>query len=64
MQNQKPAKLFAFQLAGQREQQAQPAQQWKVRAGVSVAGCTYVDRLALSLRFTSSWGVADAGMYC
>ncbi|MEW6372110.1 MAG: hypothetical protein AB1584_14335 [Pseudomonadota bacterium] len=64
MQNQKQPKLFAFQLAGQREQQAQPAQQWTVRDGVSVAGCTYVDRLSLSLRFTSAWGVADAGMYC
>lgn len=64
MQDQKQTKLFAFQLADQRKQQAQPAQQWKLRDGVAVAGCTYVDVEALLTRYTSEWGDADAGIYC
>jgi hypothetical protein len=64
MQNQKQTKLFAFKLAGQREQQAQPAQQWKVREGVSVAGCTYPDRNSLVMRESTELGGRDAGVYC
>ncbi|MEW6372112.1 MAG: hypothetical protein AB1584_14345 [Pseudomonadota bacterium] len=64
MQNQKQTKLFAFQLAAQRDQQTQPAQQWKVRDGVAVAGCTYIDNDPLMQRYTSEWGDMDAGIYC
>ena len=64
MQNQKQTKLFAFQLATQRDQQAQPAQQWKVRDGVSVASCTYVDNDPVMQRAGSEWGDLDAGLYC
>jgi len=64
MENQKQIKLFAFQLAAQRDQQTQPAQQWKVRDGVSVAGCTYIDNDPLMQRATSEWGDIDAGLYC
>ncbi len=39
MQTQNQTKLFAFKLAEKKETQT-PATQWKVRDGVSVAGCT------------------------
>ena len=64
MQNQKPSKLFAFQLATQRDQQTQPAQQWKARDGVSVGGCTYPIRNSYEMRESSEWGGIDAGVYC
>jgi len=64
MQNQKETTLFAFRLAGQRDQPTQPAQQWKVRDGVAVAGCTYIDNDPLIQRATSEWGDADGGIYC
>ena len=64
MQNQKPSKLFAFQLAAQRDQQTQPAQQWQVRDGVAVAGCTLVDPEGLLYRNTDPFGDYDGGIYC
>lgn len=64
MQNQKESKLFAFKLAEQREQKAQPAQQWKVRDGVSVAGCTLVDPDWGGYRNTDPFGDYDGGVYC
>jgi hypothetical protein len=59
MQNQQQVKLFAFKLAEKQDQQPKPQQQWKVREGVSVAGCTGEDA-----RWSSNLGVADAGIYC
>lgn len=64
MQNQQQNKLFAFKLAEQRDQKAQPAQQWKVRDGVSVAGCTLVDPDNFMYRNTDPFGDYDGGIYC
>jgi len=64
MQNQKQTKLFAFKLADQREQQAQPAQQWKARDGVATAACTYVDVENLMLRASDRYVGSDGGIYC
>ena len=64
MQNQQQNKLFAFKLADQREPQAQPAQQWKVRDGVATAACTYVDDKELMLRASDRFVGSDAGVYC
>ena len=63
MQNQEPKKLFAFQLA-QKQNQAQPAQQWKVREGVAVAGCTDVPSKHNDMyRMSTNWS-EDGGIYC
>jgi hypothetical protein len=65
MQNQNQSKLFAFQLAEKRKQQAKPAEQWKIREGVSSAlGCTYVDVDAGLLRASDRYVGTDAGTYC
>jgi hypothetical protein len=63
MQNQQP-KLFAFKLAEQRSKDAKPAQPWKVRDGVSVAGCTLLDEEGAPYRRTGGVGGADSGEYC
>lgn len=60
MQNSTSTKSFAFKLADRPDQkQAQPAQQWKVRDGVSVAGCTGPDP-----RGSDYWRGEDAGIIC
>ncbi len=64
MQNQKETKLFAFKLAGQRGRQTQPAQQWKVRDGVSVAGCTLLDEEGTPSRESNRFEGSDSGAYC
>jgi hypothetical protein len=64
MQNQQQAKLFAFKLADQRDQKAQPAQQWTVRDGLAVAGCSLVDPDSLSYRNTDRYVGTDGGIYC
>lgn len=61
MQNEKQPTLFAFQLATRRDEKAQPAQQWKTRDGVSVAGCTFVDEYNLRASTRTS---TDGGVYC
>lgn len=63
MQNQKESKLFAFQLAEQRQGEAKPAQQWKVRDGVAVAGCTDTGEDGV-WKMATNWGGADSGFYC
>jgi hypothetical protein len=63
MQNQKQPKLFAFQLAEQRGKNASPVPAWKVREGVSVAGCTVLDEEGAPLRWSSVNG-SDSGDYC
>lgn len=64
MQNQKQAKLFAFQLAEKRGQEAKTGQQWKAREGVTALGCTYVDVDAGLLRASDRYVGTDAGIYC
>lgn len=63
MQIQEPKKLFAFQLAEKRAQ-AKPAQQWKVRDGVAVAGCSVLDEEFAPLRETTPRLGTDGGDYC
>lgn len=64
MENKKPAKLFAFKLAAQQEQ---TQKQWKVREGVSVAGCSGPDRYDNWRADSDIWGFYkgyDKGYYC
>lgn len=64
MQKQQPSTLFAFKLAGKQDQDSKPAQQWKVREGVSVAGCTNVPGKGdIWYRFGNQWS-EDGGVYC
>jgi len=63
MQNQQQSTLFAFKLAEKQQQDATPAQQWKVREGVAVAGCTDVNPDRGLYRASTTWSV-DGGIYC
>ncbi len=63
MHNQKQAQLFAFKLAEKAQEEAKPAQQWQVREGVAVAGCSGPDATE-NYRYASTFGTADAGIYC
>jgi len=64
MQKQEQSTLFAFKLADKQNQDAKPAQQWKVREGVAVAGCTDVPSLHNNMyRFSTQWS-EDGGVYC
>ncbi|MEW6372114.1 MAG: hypothetical protein AB1584_14355 [Pseudomonadota bacterium] len=63
MQNQQQPTLFAFKLADQQNQEAQPAQQWKVRDGVAVAGCTDPVPDSGWYRYSTIQKV-DGGIYC
>lgn len=64
MQNQQQSKLFAFKLVEKRqEEQSQPAQQWKAREGVSVAGCSGPVDYENYRDYSSTRGI-DAGIYC
>ncbi|HAV37067.1 MAG TPA: hypothetical protein DCX52_12055 [Massilia sp.] len=63
MQNQQQTRLFAFQLARKQEQEAVQQAVWKVRDGVAVAGCSGPDAYD-NYRASSTWGGADAGIYC
>lgn len=63
MQNEKQARLFAFQLAEKQEKQIPQQTAWKVRDGVAVAGCSGPDAYD-NFRAPSTWGGADAGIYC
>ena len=64
MESQKQSKLFAFKLAEKQVKEVAPAAQWKVREGVSVAGCSGPD-------VNGDWREAhyyypdgDNGIYC
>lgn len=63
MQNQQQTRLFAFQLARKQEQETVQQAVWKVRDGVAVAGCSGPDAYD-NYRASSTWGGADAGIYC
>lgn len=63
MQNQNPAKLFAFKLAGKQDKQTKPEPGWKVRDGVSVAGCSGPDGYDQYREVHHFYG-ADNGIYC
>jgi hypothetical protein len=63
MQNQKEVKLFAFKLAGNQQQDAKPAPQWKVRDGVASAGCTDTG-IDGEWKMATTWGGPDSGIYC
>lgn len=62
MKNQQETTLFAFKLA-ENQDAAKPAQQWKVREGVSVAGCTDVNPDHGLYRASNQFS-ADGGVYC
>jgi len=65
MQKQQQSTLFAFKLADKQHQDAKPAQEWKVREGVSVAGCTDAGGLHGNMyRDASTWNGPDGGIYC
>lgn len=67
MEIKKPAKLFAFKLATQQDQAAQSKAQWKVREGVSVAGCSGPDMYENYRADIDIWGRPkgwDQGYYC
>lgn len=64
MQNQEQAKSFAFRLAGQKSRDGKPAQAWKVRDGVSVAGCSVLDEEWAPERETTPRLGTDGGDYC
>jgi hypothetical protein len=65
MQKQNQSKLFAFKLA-EKQEQTQATQQWKVRDGVAVAGCT--GPLPDEYDNWREWGgyfqKPDQGLYC
>jgi hypothetical protein len=63
MQNQDQAKLFAFKLAEKQDKETKLQHPWKVRDGVSAAGCSGPDFYD-NYRAPSTWGGADAGIYC
>lgn len=63
MQNQQQSTLFAFKLAEKQQQDTKPAQQWKVRDGVSVAGCTDPVPDSGLVRYSTTRAV-DGGVYC
>lgn len=64
MQSQKQTKLFAFRLAEKRSRESQPAPAWKVRDGVSVAGCTLLDEEGTPSRESNRFEGSDSGAYC
>lgn len=59
MQNQKQPQLFAFKLAEKQAKQTTQQPTWKVRDGVSIAGCTGED-----MRYSDSVRGYDAGIWC
>ena len=62
MEIQKQSKLFAFKLA-EKQAETKPATQWKVREGVSVAGCC--DPTGENdLRMDDPYWGRDQGFYC
>ncbi len=63
MQNQQQTTLFAFHLAQKQAGETVRQAAWKVREGVAVAGCSGPDAYD-NYRASSSWGGADAGIYC
>ncbi|MYN17199.1 hypothetical protein GTP81_10590 [Rugamonas sp. FT107W] len=62
MADQKEAKLFAFKLAAKQENK--PAEQWKVRDGVAVAGCTGPVDFDNYREYDAIYHRNDKGMYC
>lgn len=65
MQKQNQGKSFAFKLAEKQEQtQAHTAEQWKVRDGVALAGCTGPDALDNFRDFDLRTMRMDSGVYC
>lgn len=61
MHIQKSPKLFAFKLADKKSKEIKPEAQWKVRDGVSVAGCSAVANE--NYRYSVKLG-SDSGQYC
>lgn len=59
MQNQNHSQLFAFKLAEKQAKETRQEPTWKVRDGVSVAGCTGED-----MRASDQWRGYDAGIWC
>ncbi|GJI95981.1 hypothetical protein RugamoR57_26990 [Duganella caerulea] len=62
MADQKEAKLFAFKLAAKQENK--PAEQWKVRDGVAVAGCTGPVDFDNYREYDAIYHRNDKGLYC
>ena len=62
MADQKEAKLFAFKLAAKQENK--PAEQWKVRDGVAVAGCTGPVDFDNYRDYNEFTHRGDKGIYC
>ena len=64
MEAQKQSKLFAFKLAAKQAKEVVPADQWKVREGVSAAGCSGPDYYE-NYRETATLNPrGDNGIYC
>lgn len=61
--DQKQSKLFAFKLADKQAKEVKPATQWKVREGVSVAGCSGPDMYE-NYRAARPGSRTDNGIYC
>lgn len=67
MGDQQKTKLFAFNLAVKQDEKAKPVEQWKVRDGVSVAGCTGPVDYDNYRGSSTIWGTykgIDKGYYC
>lgn len=64
MADQKEAKLFAFKLAAKQEQENKQAEQWKVRDGVAVAGCTGPVDFDNYRDYDNIYHRNDKGLYC
>lgn len=67
MGDQKKTKLFAFKLAVKKDEKAKPEGQWKVREGVSVAGCTGpvdYDNYRESVTVFGTYKGIDKGYFC
>ncbi len=56
-------KIFAFKLAEKKENEKEKAAKWKVRDGVSVAGCTELSGGGDNYREINRYGW-DTGYYC
>lgn len=63
MQKQNQGKSFAFKLA-EKQEPAPTAEQWKVRDGVALAGCSGPNKLGNWRDYDWTWNRIDQGIYC
>ena len=64
MEAQKQSKLFAFKLAKKQAEEVVPPAQWKVREGVSAAGCSGPTYYGDFREADYYYPDGDNGIYC